>query len=113
MLLHLLAFADDKYTDVKTCADATFANFNSLTQDNVAQLVLKMAKKSCPLDPIRTTVVDQVLDFLLPVITRMINMSFESDQFAEMWIEALLRPSLKELGLDIVYRKFRVVGNLL
>ena len=41
--------------------------------------------KSCPLDPAPTSVVLQVLDVLLPVITCMINMSFESGLFAEEW----------------------------
>ena len=34
--------------------------------------------KSCPLDPAPTSVVPMVIDVLLPVITSMINMSFES-----------------------------------
>ena len=39
--------------------------------------------KSCPSDPAPTSVVLQVLDVLLPVITCMINMSFESGQLAQ------------------------------
>ena len=41
--------------------------------------------KSCPLDPAPTSVVLQVFDVLLPVVTRMINTSFESGLFAEEW----------------------------
>ena len=68
--------------------------------------------KSCPLDPAPTSVVLQVLDVLLPVITCMINMLLESDLFAEEWRQALVLPTLKKCGLDIAYKNFRPVSNL-
>ena len=43
----------------------------------------KAAMKPCPFDPAPIPVVLQVLDVLLPVITCMINVSFESGLFAE------------------------------
>ena len=62
-----------------------------------------------------TSVILQVLDVLLLVLTSMINLSFESGQFAENWREALisylLLPLLKRCGLDIAYKNFRPVSN--
>ena len=51
-------------------------------------------------------------DVLLPVITTMINLSFESGEFASDWKEALLKPLLKKCGLDIAFNNFRPVSNL-
>ena len=67
-----------------TCAGVTFANYTTLSQKQVSELIKKAAKKSCPLDPMPTSVVLEVLDVLtlLPVITNMINLSFESGKFA-------------------------------
>ena len=65
-----------------TCAGVTFANYKKLSQEQVSELNKKAAKKSCPLDPMPTSVVLEVLDVLLPVITNMINLSFESGKFA-------------------------------
>ena len=62
--------------DPDTCAGVTFANFKTLSQEQVSELIRKAAKKSCPLDPMPTSVVLEVLDVLLPVITNMINLSF-------------------------------------
>ena len=67
---------------------------------------------SCPLDPTPTSVVLDVLDVLLPVITNMINLSLESGVFASDWKEALLKPLLKKCGLDIAFNNFRLVSNL-
>ena len=55
---------------------ATFTNFKSLTQGQAAKLIRNATKKSCPFDPIPTSVLLPVLDVLLPVITKMVNMSF-------------------------------------
>ena len=52
------------------------------------------------------------MDVLLPVITNMIDLSFESGVFAGNWKEALLKPLLKKCGLDIAFNNFRPVSNL-
>ena len=81
-------------------------------QEKVFELIKKAAKKSCPLDPMPTLVVLEVLDVLFPVITKMINLSFESGEFASDWKEALLTPLPKKCGLDIAFNNFRPVSNL-
>ena len=82
--------------DSDTCAGVTFANFKTLSQEQVSELIKKAAKESCPLDPMPASVVLEVLDVLLPVITNVINLSFESGEFVIDWKEALLKPLLKE-----------------
>ena len=104
------ACANSVDPDPRECAE--FPNFKTSTQDQVSLLIGKAAMKSCPLDPALTSVVLQVLDFLLTVITCMINMSFESGLFAEEWRQALVLPTLKKCGLDIAYKNFRPVSNL-
>ena len=94
------------------CTDGPFTSFKSLTQDQVRRLIDRAAKKSCQLDPVPTSIVVQSLDILLPVITRLVNLSFETGQFAETWKEALVLPTLKKHNLDIAYKNFRPVSNL-
>ena len=97
--------------DSDTYAGVTFANFETLSQEQVSELINRAAKKSCPLDPMPTSVVLDVLDVLLPVITNMINLSLESGVFVSDWKEALLKPLLKKCGLDIAFNNFRLVSN--
>ena len=94
------------------CADGRFTSFKSLTQDQVRMLIDKAPQKSCQLDPVPTSIVVQSLDILLPVITKLVNLSFETGQFAGTWKEALVLPSLKKPNLDIAYKNFRPVSNL-
>ena len=85
--------------DSDKCADVTFANFKMLSQEQVSELIKKPAKKPCSLDPVPTSVVLEVLDVLLPVITNMINLSFKSGKFTSDWKEALPKPLLKSVDL--------------
>ena len=94
------------------CVDGRFTSFKSLTQDQLRMLIDKAAKKSCKLDPVPTSIVVQSLDILLPVITRLVNLSFETGRFAGTWKEVLVLSSLKKHNLDITYKNFRPVSNL-
>lgn len=84
-------------------ADASFSEFKTLTDDDVLKLIKKAATKSCPLDPMPTPVILQLLDARLPVITTMINLSFNTGYFADAWKEALVLPLLKKSGLDVAF----------
>ena len=46
------------------------------------------------------------------VVLEVFNLSFESDEFASDWKEALLKPLLKKCGLDIAFNNFCPVSNL-
>ena len=73
-------------------------------------LLGRQLKKKCPLYPIPASLLFEVLVVLLPVISKIINLSFESSVFANDW-KALVLPSLKKHGLNIAYKNFRPVCN--
>ena len=75
-------------------------------------LISRAAGKSCQLDPFPTPIDLKLLDVVLPVITKLINLSFDTGRFAEAWKVALVLPSLKKPGLDFALKNFRPVGNL-
>ena len=77
-------------------------------QDLDACLMQHSYLKSCALDPMPSTLFSRC-DVLLPVLTRLINMS---GQFPVVWKEALVLPLLKKPGLDILFTNFRPVSNL-
>ena len=82
-------------------------------QDDVSALIRKSTKKSCPLDPMPTSLVIGCLDVLLPVISRIINLLLSCGHFSEEWKEALVTPILKKPGLDPTQlNNLRPVSNL-
>ena len=87
-------------------------SFKPVSEEDVRALITKAPIKCCPLDPIPSSVLAQLLDVLIPVITTMINLSFETGQFASDWKEALLLPALKKAGLEVAFKNFRPKSNL-
>ena len=72
---------------------------------------IKSAKKSCPLDPMHTSLVVSCLDVLLSVIKYMINSSLSAGHFPGEWKEALVAPLLKKAGLNSEFKNLRPVSN--
>ena len=82
-----------------------------LSVRHVKQLIQNSSLKSCPLDPMPSTLVSKCED-LLPVLTKIVNNSLQSGCFPEIWKEALVFPLLKKPGLDVIFKNFRPVSNL-
>ena len=95
-----------------TVTASYFSEFNLLSESEVFDLITASSKKSCPLDPIPTKLLNECVDVPLPPITKIINLSLDSGYFPRTWKCALVRPLLKNDGLPPVFRNFRPVSNL-
>ena len=104
----LPAFPDDH----APVSPPPFRKFSPLTEEKVRKLMNSSTKKSCTLDPMPTSLVMDYIDLLLPIITKIINLSLESGLFADDWKCALVLPLLKKPGLELLYKNYRPVSNL-
>ena len=86
-------------------------SFRELCEEDVRNLIAKSSKKSCSLDPMPTPLVVECLD-VLPVLTRMINLSLQSGQFPDIWKIADVHPGLKNSKLEITFTNLRPISNL-
>ncbi len=94
------------------CSSEKFQKFKLLSEKEVRKLVMDSKTTSCDLDPIPTDLLKQCIDVLLPVLTKMINISLQSGVFPEEWKLALVIPLIKKLGLDCIFPNYRPVSNL-
>ena len=67
---------------------------------------------SYKLDPIPTWLLKWCSSEIAPVITKMINLSFQDCHFPGSWKIAHVIPLLKRFGLDAEFANFRPVKNL-
>ncbi|PFX24918.1 Proprotein convertase subtilisin/kexin type 4 [Stylophora pistillata] len=88
-----------------------FFTFTMLSVRDVKQLIQNSTPKSCPLDPMPSTLVSKCED-LFPVLTKIVNNSLQSGCSPEIWKEALVFLFLKKPGLDVIFENFRPVSNL-
>ncbi len=50
-------------------------NYEELTQESVKQLIFKSSNKFCKLDPIPTWMIEECINKVLPLLTKIINLS--------------------------------------
>ena len=87
-------------------------SFTLLTEHEVRKLIEAMPKKSCALDPMPTPLLVACIDTLLPVLTKIINLSLQNGIFADQRKCASVHPLLKKHGLEPIFQNFRPVSNL-
>ena len=95
-----------------TVTASCFSEFNLLSESEVFDLITASSKKSNSLDPIPTNLLNECVDVLLPLISKIINLSFDSGYFPHTCKCALVWPLLKKDGLPPVFKNFRPVSNL-
>ena len=86
--------------------------FALLKEEDVHKVVMSLKTKSCELDPIPTTTFKKLLPAILPLITKIVNLSLSEGQFIRSWKTAIVRPLLKKVGLQLIMSNFRPVSNL-
>ena len=74
--------------------------FTSVSADELLSVLKLMCKKSCTLDPIPGPLVKDCLEDLLPVIARIINLSFQNAMVLAGFKEAVLDPIATKDLLD-------------
>ena len=86
--------------------DIVFSDFQCQTTETVRHMFTSGKNKSCILDPIPVSLLSACLDSLLPAITNMVDLSLQTGYFADTWEIALVYPSLKKPGLDLLFKIF-------
>ena len=100
-----------KFKPTQQSSSNSFENFTNLMEDEVEKIIMSMPTKSCKLDVLPTKVLKGIVTPMLPLLTKIINLSLTEGQFVEEWKVAIIHPLLKRPGLDLICRKYRPVSN--
>ena len=87
-------------------------SFQGILEGDVKKRISELPSKSCKLDQMLTTLLKSMVDVVTPVITCIINVSLLSGEFYKNLKVAHLKPFIKKMGLDLVFKSFCPVGNL-
>ena len=108
-----LDIADHTYSPVSSSFNGHyFTKFRQLTEDEVRKLIMSSKSTMCELDPIPTSLLKGHISILLPLITKMVNLSLQTGVFPNEWKLALVTPLIKKPGLDTFLRNYRPISNL-
>ena len=91
---------------------SNFNKFQCVSEEDVCKIITSMSTASCELDSMPTKLLRKVISAVSPIITKIINLSLEEGVFVEQWKSAIIRPTLKKCGLDLILSNYRPVSNL-
>ena len=99
-------------SDIKS-SDISLDTFRPATEEEVFKIISKSPKKWCASDPIPSGFLIDILPTLLPVITKIINISLETETVPRSMKKVIVSPLLKKPKLDKdVLKNYRPVSNL-
>ena len=70
------------------------------SEEEIRKLIMSSATKSCKLDPIPTWLLKDCITCLLPIITKIVNISLSLAEVSPNLKEAIVLPLIKKLILD-------------
>ena len=90
----------------------SFDQFKKLSQEEVKDIIMNSSNKYCSLDPLPTEILKACIDVLIGPITAIVNKSLSCGEFPSCWKCAIVIPSLKKVGLDLICKNYRPISNL-
>jgi hypothetical protein len=101
------------FNDTGSVCNTKLVSFAPVTEEEILKIISTSPTKSCSLDPMPTWLLKGCLDILLPVITRIVNLSMSSGIMPGDMKTATIIPLLKKSSLDSeVMKNYRPVSNL-
>ena len=79
--------------------------FEPVTEKKVRETILKCPPKSSEIDQITTSLLKQLIDEVVPVLTRLLNISLSSGIVPTAFKQAAIKPLLKKTTFDTIDHK--------
>ena len=87
--------------------------FQPTSESEVSHLLQSLPNKQCELDPIPTSLLKDCASILVPIITKIINLSLSTGNFPLLFKHSIVTPLLKKPSLDKeTLSNYRPVSNL-
>ena len=95
------------------CCKSELTDFCTVNPNDIRKYLVSSGVKTCDLDPLPSILLRECLDTLLPVITRIVNLSLTTGNVPRHFKEAMVRPKLKKDSLDQqLFSNLRPIHNL-
>ena len=101
-------------TKTESCLACQFlSEFRLVDEEVISGYVNNLCTKSCALDPIPSSVFQQCQHRLIPIITRIVNLTLQGGQVPDRFKVGVIKPLLKKSGADHEnLSNFQPVSNL-
>ena len=99
--------------DRTNATTSQLSSFQTVSSEDVKNVIMSSRTKSCSLDPIPTSLLKKALHVLVPSITALVNSSLASGIFPSNFKHGLVTPVIKKKDLDPeCLKNYRPITNL-
>ncbi|XP_063960265.1 uncharacterized protein LOC135155265 [Lytechinus pictus] len=103
----------DMSVQVPDTCDASLAEFDDVTEDEVLKTIKAACNSTCNLDPIPTSLLKKCTPTLLPILTDVVNSSLQAGVVPETMKQAIVSPRIKKDNLPRnELKSYRPISNL-
>ena len=100
------------YVETDYATDQRLYIFSPVFMDEIIQLIKESPSKYCELDPLPTDLIKQHIGVIAPSIANIANASTQQECVPESLKQAILRPLIKKMDMEIKFPSFHPVSNL-
>jgi len=94
-------------------SQCTLQSFTPATEEEVRKIIMSSKSTSSSQDPIPTSLLKSAVDALIPIITKIVNLSLENAVMPMELKKAVILPLLKKVCLDKeIFKNYRPISNL-
>ena len=86
--------------------------FKLMSDKEILKVINEMPNKHCNLDPVPFMIFKRLAPHQKSEITTLVNLLLSHGVFAESWKTSIVKPLLKKIGLDLIFKNYRSVSNL-
>ena len=86
--------------------------FKRMGNEEVLSVIKSMAAKTCESDPMPSSLFKDLAPHIIDIITELVNTSLTEGIFINNWKTLMIKPLLKELGLELIAKNDHPVSNL-
>ena len=95
-----------------TTGTSFLSEFSAVSESTVNKVILQSPSKSCMSDLLPTTLLKDTIDELLPVLTKIVNLSILHGNMPMAYKNAVLTPLMKKANAERILKNYRPVSNL-
>ena len=88
-----------------------FDQSEEITEEEVLKIINSVQAKTCGSDPVPSSVLKDLVPYIIREITTIVNVSLREGVLANKWKIAIIKLLLRKIGLDLITKNYRPVSN--
>ena len=101
-----------EYIELQHEIEHRMQSFMPISGNDITLVISSSPAKHCALDPLPTFMLKQNIGPFSEIIAKIVNTSLQQGVVSKNLKEALLKPLIKSMSLEVIFKSFRPISNL-